>query len=259
MSEIAGYLSGFFACYFRQNVSLRAGQIKYPSTYQKDLLYVEQKFPKLKFPSFNGNVLILGGGTVGFQAAMALIHTKAHIWITEKNASRIAFLKRTFQKNKANVIVVDAQDRSIPSLVNKAHIVIGAVYILGRRAPILIDEHMLHDASHHHHKLLIDVAVDQGGNIMGTHATTYDEPLYVDQYGNLRFGVANMPSIVPNYASKSLEKILLPYVFELSKGLKSAVAAHPEILSGINIYKGKVVNKEVADTHRLLYERLARV
>jgi len=259
MSEIAGYLSGYFACYVHQKVKVRAGEIKYPSSYQKDLLSIEKVFPKLKFPSFNGNILILGGGTVGFQAALALSHTKAHIWITEKNSKRIAHLKKVFMKNRSNIIVVDAQDRSIPSLMNKAHVVIGAVYVIARRAPILVDEEMLHDASHHHRKLIIDVAVDQGGNIFDTHPTTYDDPLFIDSFGNLRFGVANIPSICPGYASKLLEKVTLTYVIELTKGLKSAVQAYPEIVAGINIYKGKVVNKEVADIHRLFYEPLGRL
>ncbi|MBI4971597.1 MAG: alanine dehydrogenase [Candidatus Omnitrophica bacterium] len=171
MSEIAGYLAGYFACYIQTKVKLRAGQIIYPASYQKDLLAIEKNFPKLKFPAFNGNVLVLGGGTVGYQAAIAMAHTKAHIWITEKNAERYRYLKRTFQKSRENIIAVDAQDRSIPALMNKAHVVIGAVYILGRRAPILIDEQMLHDASYHHPKLVIDVAIDQGGNVFGTHPT----------------------------------------------------------------------------------------
>ncbi len=259
MSEIAGYLAGYFACYIHQKVKVRSGQISYPSSYQKDLLFIEKEYPKLKYPPFSGNVLILGGGTVGYQAACALAHTKAHIWITEKNAPRISYLKRTFMKSKANIIVVDAQDRSIPSLINKAHVIIGAVYIVGRRAPVLVDEHMLHDASHHHHKVILDVAVDQGGNIYGTHPTTYDDSLYLDNYGNLRFAVANIPSICPGFASKVLEKVTLPYLIQLAHGLKIAAAGHPEITSGINIYRGKVVNKEVADIHKLFYEPLTRI
>lgn len=255
MSEIAGYLSGFFACYIHQKVKVRSGQILYPSSFQRDLLHLEKNFPKLKFPPFHGNVLILGGGTVGFAAASALFHTKAHIWITEKNADRRVQIKKSFQKHKANVIVVDAQDRSIPSLFQKSHVVISGVYLRARRAPVLIEEDLLHDASiHHHRKVILDVAVDQGGNIFGTHPTTYDDPIYLDAFGNPRFAVVNIPSLCPGYASRALEKATLPYVLELVKGLKEALKTYPEIASGINIYRGKVVNEEVANVHHLFHE-----
>ncbi|MBI4971598.1 MAG: hypothetical protein HZC17_07160 [Candidatus Omnitrophica bacterium] len=68
-----------------------------------------------------------------------------------------------------------------------------------------------------------------------------------------------MPSLCPGYASKVLEKVTLPYVTELARGLKPAIQAFPEIQPGINVYKGRVVNKEVADIHRLLFEPLSRV
>ncbi len=253
MSVIAGKLAGYFAIYCASKLKIRAGEVVYPKTYKKDLEKLASDFPKIKYPKFEGNVLILGGGTVGYEAAMDFANTKAHIWITEKNLVRQKELKQLVQKQKINMIVVDAQDRSVTSLYDKADIVIGSVYLLGRRAPVLIDE----DAVSRYvekRKVIVDVAVDQGGNVFGTHPTTYDDPVYIDSYGNLRFGVTNIPTLCPQYATKALEKISLPYVLALSQGLESAFKQYPELKTGLNVSNGRILCVEVAKAHNMLHE-----
>jgi len=253
MSEIAGQLSTYLACYINKKVKVRSGAIIYPSSFDKDLAAIQKNFPKLKYPAYDGKALILGGGNVGLQIALCLAQTKAHIWITEKDAPRQREIKAYIQKHKMNMIVVDAQDRSIPSLFEKADMIFGTVYVVGRRAPILIDQETLASSSHQK-KLIVDVAIDQGGNVYGSHATDCHDPVFIDPFDNLRFGVTNIPTLCPIYATKALEKVSFPYVMALAKNPKEAYSEFPELKSGVSLINGKVVNEEIAKIHKLLFE-----
>jgi len=125
---------------------------------------------------------------------------------------------------------------------------IGSVHILGERAPRVVSRAELGRLSKSKPKLILDVAVDQGGNFPETHSTTYDDPLYLDSCGNLRFAVANIPSLCGRGASEAIEKATLSYTIELAKEGKAAIERFPELKSALQVMEGRFTNEVVART-----------
>ncbi|HEX8546364.1 MAG TPA: alanine dehydrogenase [Cytophagaceae bacterium] len=187
------------------------------------------------------NVLVLGGGIVGTQAAKMAAGLGAQVTIMDINLSRLRTLNEIMP---SNVVTVMSNEYNILNALKDADLVIGAVLIPGAKAPILVKKEMLKIMKPG--SVVIDVAVDQGGCIETCKPTTHENPTYsVD--GIVHYCVANMPGAVPYTSTLALTNATLPYVVELAnKGWKEACINNPSLRGGLNIVEGKVVHAQVA-------------
>jgi alanine dehydrogenase len=193
-----------------------------------------------------GNVMILGAGVVGFNAALMAAGLGANVTILDINISRLRQIDSILP---ANVNTLYSSDYNISEAVKRSDLIIGAVLIPGAKAPVLINREML--------KLMkpgtvvIDVAVDQGGCIETCHPTTHDNPVYIID-DIVHYCVANMPGAVPYTSTLALTNATLPYIIQLaSKGWNKASGENREILTGLNIVKGGITYRPLAETFDL--------
>jgi alanine dehydrogenase len=189
------------------------------------------------------NVVVLGGGTVGTHAAQIAVGMGAHVTMLDINLDRLRYLDETMH---GRMTTLYSNEGNIIEALREADAVIGAVLVTGARAPRLITREML--SLMPRSSVIVDVAVDQGGCVETTHATTHSDPIYfVD--GVLHYGVANMPGAVPRTSSYALSNATLRYAIKLASGsLKSVLAGDPALAKGLNVYKGQVVHPAVAET-----------
>lgn len=187
-------------------------------------------------------VLVLGGGVVGTQAARMAAGLGAQVTIMDLSLPRLRYLNEVLP---ANVITVMSNDFNIRESIKTADLVIGAVLIPGAKAPVLVSREMLKTMTPG--TVLIDVAVDQGGCIETCRPTTHDDPTFVID-GIVHYCVANMPGAVPYTSTIALTNATLPYVLQLAtKGWNKACIENEEIKKGLNVMKGFVVNRQVAE------------
>ena len=192
------------------------------------------------------NVLVLGGGVVGTQAALMAAGLGAHVTIADISLPRLRYLSEIMP---ANVDTLMSSTHNIEDLLPHTDLVIGAVLIPGAKAPHLITRDMLKLMQPG--SVLVDVAIDQGGCFETSHPTTHADPVYeVD--GILHYCVANIPGAVPFTSTLALTNATLPYAVTLADmGWEQACAKFDDLQKGLNIVKGKVVCKAVADTFGL--------
>src|SRR3954447_5945740 len=199
-----------------------------------------------------GKVVIVGGGMVGYNAAVIALGLGADVTIFERSIDRMRHLEEVLS-GRLSLLMSNALD--LESAVAEADVVIGAVLIPGAKAPKLITREMvsgMKDGS-----VLVDVAIDQGGCAETAHATTHSDPVY-DVDGVTHYCVANMPGAVRITSTKSLTTATLPYVEAIAdNGLDAAAAKDPALARGVNVVAGKVVYEAVAEAHGLDYEPLA--
>jgi alanine dehydrogenase len=189
------------------------------------------------------NVLVLGGGIVGTQAAFMAAGLGAHVTIMDISLPRLRYLSEIMP---ANVDTMMSSNYNIEQFLPNVDLVIGAVLIPGAKAPHLITRDMLKlipKAS-----VLVDVAIDQGGCFETSRPTTHAEPVYeVD--GIIHYCVANIPGAVPMTSTVALTNATLPYALSLADfGWEEACKKHADLREGLNVVHGKVVNKAVAET-----------
>lgn len=198
------------------------------------------------------NVVVLGGGTVGTHAATIAVGMGAHVTIMDINLNRLRYLDEIMH---GRITTVYASRAAIEEAVTHADAIIGAVLIAGARAPHLVTRNML--KSMKPGSVIVDVAVDQGGCVETTHATTHSDPVYyVD--GVLHYGVANMPGAVPRTSTFALSNATLHYALKIAdQGLETAAAKDPALQKGINTYQGKLVYQPVAEAFNMEYAELA--
>ncbi|MGE5549844.1 MAG: alanine dehydrogenase [Bacteroidota bacterium] len=200
-------------------------------------------------------VVIIGGGIVGLNAAFMAIGLGAHVTIIDKNAARLRYLDEVLH---GNVFTVMSNHYNIDRSVRYADLLIGAVLIPGAKAPHLVTEEMVRGMKPG--AVIVDVAIDQGGCIETVdHATTHSDPVYV-RHGVIHYSVANMPGAVPRTSTYALTNVTLPYVKALAdKGWVRAVQEDPCLALGVNVAKGQVVYAAVAEAHGLAYRPLETV
>jgi alanine dehydrogenase len=192
------------------------------------------------------NVLILGGGIVGTQAAIMAAGLGAHVTIMDISLPRLRYLSEIMP---ANVDTMMSSQYNIEQMLPSVDLVIGAVLIPGAKAPYLITNDMLKLIEPG--SVLVDVAIDQGGCFESSHPTTHADPVY-EVAGILHYCVANIPGAVPMTSTLALTNATLPYALALANnGWEKACAQSPDLKAGLNIVKGKVVYKAVADTFGL--------
>jgi alanine dehydrogenase len=201
-----------------------------------------------------GRVLIVGGGIVGYNAAVIALGLGANVTILDRSIDRMRHLEEILS---GRVSLVMSSSLQIEESVKDADVVIGAVLIPGALAPKLITRQMV--ASMKEGSVLADVAIDQGGCAETSRPTTHSDPVYeVD--GVTHYCVANMPGAVPITSTKALTNATLPYVEAIADhGLADAVARDRALARGVNVLDGKITYEAVADAHGLDYAPLEDV
>jgi alanine dehydrogenase len=201
-----------------------------------------------------GKVLVIGGGMVGYNAAVIALGLGASVTILERSIDRMRHLDEVLS---GRVSLVMSSTLQIEESVRAADVVIGAVLIPGARAPKLITREMLGQMKRG--AVFCDVAIDQGGCAETSRPTTHSEPVYVVE-GITHYCVANMPGAVPITSTKALTNATLPYVEAIADhGLAEAVSRDPALAGGVNVLGGKVTYEAVADAHGLDYAPLETV
>jgi alanine dehydrogenase len=192
------------------------------------------------------NVVIIGGGVVGINAAQIALGLGARVTVLDMNLDRLRYLNQVLH---GSLNTVASNRRNIAEAVRRAELVIGAVLLPGAKAPRLVTEEMI--ASMASGSVVIDVAVDQGGCIETIHPTSHSDPTYV-VHGVVHYAVPNIPGAVPRTSTYALSNATLPYVLKLAEhGLAEAVRQDAALCQGVNTYAGHVTYKAVADTFGL--------
>lgn len=188
------------------------------------------------------DVVILGCGTVGVNAAFILAGMGAQVTMMDINHDRLKYLEDVMY---GRVITVYSTPLQVARTVEFADLVVGAVLIPGARAPVVITEDMV--SSMKRGAVLIDVAVDQGGCVATTHPTTHAKPVY-KVHGVLHYAVPNMPASVPRTATFALTNATIPYVQKLvDQGVEAALASDEALARGLNIWRGAIRHPGVAE------------
>jgi alanine dehydrogenase len=198
-----------------------------------------------------GKVTIVGGGIVGYNAAIMALGLGAQVTILERSIDRMRYLEGILS---GRVSLLMSSSLEIASSVADADLVIGAVLIPGALAPKLVTRAMI--AGMKEGAVVVDVAIDQGGCFETSHPTTHSDPVFVVD-GVTHYCVANMPGGVPITSTKALTNATLPYVEAIADhGLVTAVAADAALAKGVNVLAGQITYEAVAEAHGLAYTPL---
>ncbi|GAB3769617.1 alanine dehydrogenase [Spirosoma horti] len=192
------------------------------------------------------NVLILGGGIVGTQAAKMAAGLGAHVTIMDVSLARLRYLSDIMPPNVQTMM---SNEYNIREMIKVCDLIVGAVLIPGAKAPHLITREMLKQMRPG--TVLVDVAVDQGGCIETCSPTTHENPTFIID-GVVHYCVANMPGAVPYTSTLALTNATLPYALQLAnKGWQQACLDNTDLKMGLNVVDGKVVYKGVAEAFNL--------
>ena len=187
------------------------------------------------------NVVVIGAGNVGYNAAWIAAGMLANVTILDKNLDRLRHLD---QICVGRTTTLASNRGSIERALVDADLVVGAVLVAGARAPIVVSEDMVRSMKPG--SVIVDVAVDQGGCIATTHETTHTDPIYM-QHGVVHYAVGNMPGAVPYTSTYSLTNATLPYQIEVARlGARGAVEQSDALRHGLNTAHGHVTNDVVA-------------
>ncbi len=192
------------------------------------------------------HVVILGGGSVGTNAAQVALGMGANVTLLDLNTERLIYLDQILH---GRLTTIYSNEINIREALVTADAVIGAVLVAGARAPRLITREMLSIMPRS--SVIVDVAVDQGGCVETTRPTTHSDPTYVVD-GVLHYGVANMPGAVPRTSSFALSNATLRYILKIAGGnLRDVLDSDPILAKGLNLYAGQVLHPAVAQTFNL--------
>jgi alanine dehydrogenase len=199
-------------------------------------------------------VVVLGGGIVGYNAALIAVGMQADVWVLDKSVQRMRDLEMMLD---GRITLAMSNQLAIDEVVSNADLIIGAVLIPGARAPKLVTRDMLSDLRPG--AALVDVAIDQGGCFETSHPTTHSDPVFMVD-GIVHYCVSNMPGAVPITSTAALTNVTLPYVEQIADhGVREAVAQSPALARGVNVFEGKLTYEAVAEAHGLEYSPLEEV
>ena len=198
-------------------------------------------------------VVIIGGGIVGTNAAKVAVGMGARVILLDVDPDRMRQLDDIFYGRAETHM---SNHYTIAEAVASADVVVGAVLIPGATAPKLVTREMI--SAMRKGSVVVDVAVDQGGCCETTRPTTHSNPVYTID-GVLHYCVANMPGAVPRTSTLALTNSTLAYVLKLAKGLKSALEKDPLIRQGVNVFRGAVTCRPVAEAQGLSYRPLEQL
>ena len=195
------------------------------------------------------NVVIVGGGNVGTNAAKIASGMGANVTVLDISSKRLAYLDDIFGSRIQTLL---SNPYNIAQAVKNADLVVGCVLVPGARTPKLVSEEMV--KAMRPGSVLIDVAIDQGGSIASIdRITTHSDPYFV-KHGVLHYSVANMPGAVPRTSTMALTGATLPYALKIANmGAEAACKADSALMKGLNTYQGKLTFQAVADAQGLTY------
>jgi len=192
------------------------------------------------------NVVILGGGVVGANAAKTAAGLGANVILLDINLDRLRYIDDVMPPN---VTTLYSDRHNILDAISHADLVIGAVLIPGAKAPRLVRRDDLRRMPKR--AVIIDVAIDQGGCVETARPTTHSKPTYIEE-DVVHYCVTNMPGAVGRTSTYALTNVTLPYVLQLAKkGFDAAIQQNGFLAQGVNIHRGKVTNPAVAETFGL--------
>jgi alanine dehydrogenase len=187
-------------------------------------------------------VVVVGAGNVGWNAAWIAAGMEAEVVLLDKNVDRLRWVD---QIHRGRIMTVASNRGSVERSVEQADLVIGAVLVAGRRAPVVVTDEMVRGMQPR--SVIVDVAIDQGGCVEGIHETTHDEPVF-ERHGVLHYAVGNIPGAVPHTSTYALTNATLPYLVDLAAhGVEAACGADPALALGVNVVAGEVTHEGVAE------------
>ncbi len=199
-------------------------------------------------------VVVIGGGIVGLNATKMAVGLGADVTVMEKSPAQMRYIDDIYQ---GRVKTLMSNEFNIREEIKDADLVIGAVLIPGAKAPHLVTEDMIKEMKDG--SVIADVAIDQGGCIETSHATTHSEPVF-EKHGVVHYCVANMPGAVARTSTFGLTNVTLPYARKIAnKGYKEALKEDRGFALGLNVYQGEVTYKAVADAFELDYTPIDEV
>jgi alanine dehydrogenase len=192
------------------------------------------------------NVVVIGAGVAGLAAATLAVGMHANVHIFDRNLDRLRSVDHHF---RGEVETVASSTHAIEEACVLADIVVGAVLVVGARAPKLVSDDLV--SRMRPGSVLVDISVDQGGCFEATRPTTHSNPVF-EHHGCLFYCVANMPGAVPHTSTYALANATLPYVLELVRnGWREAVLGDDALAEGVNVVGGQIVYGPVAEAHGL--------
>jgi alanine dehydrogenase len=201
-----------------------------------------------------GNVAIIGGGTVGTNAAKVALGMGASVTILDINIDKLRYLTDILE---GKLVTMASNKSNIEAAVADADLVVGAILIPGAKAKKLVTRDML--AGMRQGSVIVDVAIDQGGCCETTKPTTHTDPVFTVD-GVIHYCVANMPAAVSRTSTYALSNVTMPYVLKLADlGYKEALRTDAALRKGLNVFKGKLVYAPVAGSLGLHYTPLEEI
>lgn len=190
------------------------------------------------------NVVVLGAGVSGMAAATVAVGMHANVYILDRNLERLRQVDHHF---RGALETIASSAHAIEETCVDADLVIGAVLVVGAKAPKLVPDSLV--AKMRPGSVLVDISVDQGGCFESTHPTTHSDPTF-EVNGSLFYCVANMPGAVPHTSTHALANSTLPYAEALAgRGWREAVKADPALAAGVSTVDGELVSVPVAEAH----------
>jgi len=195
---------------------------------------------------------VLGGGVVGYNAAVIALGLGAQVTILERSIDRMRYLEEILS---GRVTLLMSSSLQVAASVEEADLVIGAVLIPGAVAPKLVTREMISGMKEG--AVVVDVAIDQGGCFETSHATTHADPVYTVD-GIIHYCVANMPGAVARTSAFALNNATLPFALKIANlGAEEAMRQDPHLANGLNVSDGKIRHQAVAEALDLTYEPVA--
>ncbi len=226
MSEVAGRRGTLMGAYYLEKINGGKGKLL-------------GGIPGVK----PAKVTVIGGGVAGLNSALTAAGMGADVTIIEYNEDRIRYLYDTVPKN---MTVLKSTEKTIYEEVKSSDLVVSTVLIPGAKAPKLVKEYMVKDMEEG--SVIVDISIDQGGSVETVDRVTYnDNPTYT-KYGIIHYSVGNMPGATPITSTIGLENATLTYGLQIAKGGLEAIKKSKILTSGLNTYKGSIVNKPVANS-----------
>jgi len=264
MSIIAGDLGGLYGALYSNEgyVNNKNGKIELSEDGASALALMKSKYPNMDPSDIAKDkiAIVLGGGISGERMAVRLLDQGANVTVTDINEGRLSELRKIFERYGERFTAINPGkdiNKPVPELLEKykaADILGGCILLPGGVAPQMSKD-LLEEISKDHPKIIVDIALDQGGNFFGSYSRHYDDPVFLDDFGNKRFCVPNMPDAVGKIASIELEKTNIAYTLALAMGLDEALKICPELRDGINTNAGAITYDKVASEYPELPHR----
>ena len=199
-------------------------------------------------------IVILGAGVVGMAAATLAVGMHADVFVLDRNLERLRQVDHHF---RGALETLASSTHAIEEACISADIVIGAVLVVGAKAPVLVSDSLV--AQMREGSVLVDISVDQGGCFESSRPTTHSDPTF-EVNGSIFYCVANMPGAVPHSSTHALVNATMPYVLEIAEqGWRDAARADAALAEGVNVVEGSVIYPPVAEAHGLAAKPLASV